>query len=31
MKWNPAENKIEISPKVTDASETEICLKLINI
>ena len=31
MKWDPSENKIVASPNVTDASETEICLKLINV
>ena len=31
MAWNPSENKIVISPNITDASNTEICLKLVNV
>ena len=31
MKWDPSGSKIVISPGVTDASETKICLKLINV
>jgi hypothetical protein len=31
MTWNPADNKIVVSPGVDDASETEICLKLMNV
>ena len=31
MTWDPSENKIIASPNITDASETEVCLKLANV